>query len=52
MDSDTGGNPLCGEVSIQGSKNAALPIMAASVLVPGRYGADELSGNIGCILHV
>ena len=30
-----GGNPLCGEVSIQGSKNAALPIMAASVLVPG-----------------
>lgn len=30
-----GGQPLCGEVSIQGSKNAALPIMAASVLVPG-----------------
>lgn len=30
-----GGTPLRGEVSIQGSKNAALPIMAASALVPG-----------------
>jgi len=30
-----GGSPLKGEVSIQGSKNAALPVMAASVLVPG-----------------
>lgn len=30
-----GGSPLCGEVSIQGSKNAALPVMAACVLVPG-----------------
>lgn len=30
-----GGAPFCGEVSIQGSKNAALPVLAASVLVPG-----------------
>lgn len=30
-----GGRALAGEVLIQGSKNAALPIMAASVLVPG-----------------
>lgn len=30
-----GGSPLGGEVSVQGSKNAALPVMAASVLVPG-----------------
>lgn len=30
-----GGRPLTGEVLIQGSKNAALPVMAASVLVPG-----------------
>lgn len=30
-----GGSPLNGEVSVQGSKNAALPVMAASVLVPG-----------------
>lgn len=30
-----GGTPFCGEVSVQGSKNAALPVMAACVLVPG-----------------
>lgn len=30
-----GGNKLSGEVDIQGSKNAALPIMAACILVPG-----------------
>lgn len=30
-----GGVPFCGEVSVQGSKNAALPVMAACVLVPG-----------------
>ena len=30
-----GGAPLCGRLKIQGSKNAALPILAASVLVPG-----------------
>ena len=27
-----GGKKLCGEIRIQGAKNAALPIMAASVL--------------------
>ncbi len=31
----TGGNTLCGEVSIQGSKNAALPLLAASILIRG-----------------
>ncbi|MBQ7065339.1 MAG: UDP-N-acetylglucosamine 1-carboxyvinyltransferase [Lachnospiraceae bacterium] len=30
-----GGNTLCGEVSIQGSKNAALPLLAATVLIKG-----------------
>lgn len=30
-----GGSPFCGEVSVQGSKNAALPVLAACVLVPG-----------------
>ena len=30
-----GGNPLNGEVKIQGSKNAALPILAATVLIKG-----------------
>jgi UDP-N-acetylglucosamine 1-carboxyvinyltransferase len=31
----TGGRPLEGEVRISGSKNAALPIMAATLLAPG-----------------
>jgi UDP-N-acetylglucosamine 1-carboxyvinyltransferase len=30
-----GGVPLRGEVSVSGAKNAALPLMAASLLVPG-----------------
>jgi UDP-N-acetylglucosamine 1-carboxyvinyltransferase len=32
-----GGTPLKGEVQISGSKNATLPIMAASLLAPGKY---------------
>ena len=32
-----GGRPLEGEVKISGSKNAALPIMAATLLAPGKY---------------
>lgn len=31
----TGGAPLCGTVEVSGSKNAALPIMAASILASG-----------------
>jgi UDP-N-acetylglucosamine 1-carboxyvinyltransferase len=31
----TGGRPLNGEISIGGAKNAALPLMAASLLTPG-----------------
>lgn len=30
-----GGRPLCGELEIQGSKNAVLPILAACILVAG-----------------
>lgn len=30
-----GGEKLCGQTNIQGSKNAALPILAATLLVPG-----------------
>lgn len=30
-----GGNKLYGEIDIQGSKNAVLPILAATVLIPG-----------------
>jgi UDP-N-acetylglucosamine 1-carboxyvinyltransferase len=32
-----GGVPLMGEVAISGAKNAALPIMAATLLAPGQY---------------
>ncbi len=32
-----GGKALTGEVSISGSKNAALPIMVATILSPGKY---------------
>ncbi|UCF30892.1 MAG: UDP-N-acetylglucosamine 1-carboxyvinyltransferase [bacterium] len=32
-----GGTPLHGEVAVSGAKNAALPLMAASLLVPGEY---------------
>jgi UDP-N-acetylglucosamine 1-carboxyvinyltransferase len=31
-----GGKPLSGEISISGAKNAALPIIVASLLAPGR----------------
>ncbi|OGJ79666.1 hypothetical protein A2412_00750 [Candidatus Peribacteria bacterium RIFOXYC1_FULL_58_8] len=30
-----GGNPLRGDITISGSKNAALPLIAASVLASG-----------------
>jgi UDP-N-acetylglucosamine 1-carboxyvinyltransferase len=32
-----GGRPLYGEVKISGAKNAALPLMAATLLSPGRH---------------
>jgi UDP-N-acetylglucosamine 1-carboxyvinyltransferase len=32
-----GGKPLYGEVKISGAKNAALPLMAATLLSPGRH---------------
>ena len=31
-----GGKPLIGEVSIQGSKNGALPLLTASLLISGK----------------
>ncbi len=33
----TGGNPLRGEVAVSGAKNAALPILAASLLAEGQH---------------
>ena len=32
-----GGIPLNGEVVISGAKNAVLPIMTATIIVPGKY---------------
>ncbi len=32
-----GGHPLSGSVTVSGAKNAALPLMAATLLQPGRY---------------
>jgi len=37
-----GGNQLNGEVKIGGSKNAALPLIAASILAPGDYLIDNV----------
>lgn len=55
-----GGSHLSGEISLQGSKNSALPIMAASVLSGGEcvlkncpeltdvYSASRILGCLGC----
>lgn len=55
-----GGNPLKGTTSIQGSKNASLPIMAASLLIPGEsvlwncpgisdlFCMEKLLTSVGC----
>ncbi len=37
-----GGFPLHGQVRISGSKNAVLPIMAATLLAPGKYRIDNI----------
>lgn len=31
-----GGSPLYGELSLQGSKNATLPVLAACILIEGK----------------
>ena len=33
----TGGRPLAGTLAVQGSKNAVLPILAATAAIPGRF---------------
>ncbi|MHC4493975.1 MAG: UDP-N-acetylglucosamine 1-carboxyvinyltransferase, partial [Planctomycetota bacterium] len=37
-----GGNPLRGEVPVSGAKNAALPILAATLLVDGEVRLEGL----------
>lgn len=56
----TGGNRLSGEIELQGSKNSALPIMAAAFLVNGKctlescpnltdvYSASRILNSLGC----
>lgn len=43
-----GGNPLNGYIDVGGSKNAALPILAATVLVPG----VSVLENVPCLNDV
>lgn len=38
----TGGNSLNGEIKVSGSKNAALPIMIATLLSQGKYSLDNV----------
>jgi UDP-N-acetylglucosamine 1-carboxyvinyltransferase len=40
----TGNGPLCGEVSVAGAKNAALPIIAASLLTPDPLQISNIPG--------
>lgn len=59
----TGGTPLHGSITLQGSKNAALPLMAASILHSGRTTLHhvpairdvdvmiEILENIGCTVQ-
>ena len=44
----TGGRPLAGTLAVQGSKNAVLPILAATAAIPGRF----VLGNIPSIEDV
>jgi len=39
-----GGNPLCGEVVVSGAKNAALPVLAATLLASGRHAVRNVPG--------
>ena len=47
-----GGHPLAGELAVQGSKNAALPMMAAALLTPGPvtlYGCPQIEDVDVCV---
>lgn len=49
-----GGSPICGEMKIQGSKNAALPILAASILVKGITKITNCPriSDVACMLEI
>lgn len=56
----TGGSPLRGEITVQGAKNSALPLMAAAILCDGEtvftnvpkltdvYAAGRILNRLGC----
>ncbi len=46
--------PLKGEIEISGSKNAALPILAATLLAPGKYKIDNVPRlrDVSTIAHL
>ena len=58
-----GGERLSGEVTVSGAKNAVLPILAASVMIPGETVLDncpdladvhnmcEILRHLGCEIH-
>lgn len=49
-----GGKPLCGEVYVQGSKNAVLPILAAAILTDGMTrlcGCPRIT-DVDCMLEM
>ena len=49
-----GGRPLVGEVSIQGSKNAVLPMMAAAVLHQGTVVLEHcpVISDVQCMVRI
>ena len=49
-----GGNPLHGSLWVQGSKNAALPILAASVLVSGQVVLEHCPeiADVQCMIRL
>lgn len=50
----TGGYPITGEIKIQGSKNAALPILAASLLIKGITVLEHCPdiSDVSCMLEI
>lgn len=50
----TGGVPLSGEVKVQGSKNAALPLLAASLLIKGTTILEHCPNisDVACMLDI
>lgn len=50
----TGGRPLTGEIKVQGSKNAALPLLAASILIKGITVLERCPdiSDVACMLEI